>query len=362
MHFQYLLEKGNKALKTSDGVTAARAKFNGELVLGLRLPAGEKSRVVVFGASEYSHIQCGLDDIGLVASVNGGALLGSKQEALRLSFVNGDDRVTRETIIVDSHPTPVLAPNLMDLSDPFQTADLVIEADRPGASIFLGSSRRVDREPLYRLARGAGVEIGPGPKPQILNGPTVSVLYVEEKHADDWLSTYKTNASGDVWDGANYRIGKAHDLPVEDGSLDFIFSSHVVEHLYNPLGHFDHWRSKLKSGGLVLAVIPASDGTKDFVFPPTSILDLVEEHKSGQYAAPISAYRRWVRALQPHHNDPDAVADQYFADKFSIHVHVYDFITINNLLRRCVQSHGYSGYRVYYKRNSKDFLVALKAA
>ena len=34
---------------------------------------------------------------------------------------------------------------------------------------------------------GKGVEIGPGPKPQIHNGPDTQVLYVEEMPAERWV-------------------------------------------------------------------------------------------------------------------------------------------------------------------------------
>lgn len=236
----------------------------------------------------------------------------------------------------------------------------MFEIDRPAADVFLGTSRRVPRDALLRLARGVGVEIGPGPRPQVQNSRHTRVTYVEEMPAERWLEIYRNDVSPDAWARQGYVLGKAHDLPVADGSLDFVFSSHVLEHLWNPLGHFEHWRRKLKPGGVVLAVVPAADGTKDFMLSPTTIDQLVEEHASGRFDIPYADYERWVREHR-FPGDHASLAKQRYEERYSIHVHVYDWVTITDLLRRCVAKHGYSAFRLHYKRNSKDFVFALRA-
>jgi hypothetical protein len=75
----------------------------------------------------------------------------------------------------------------------------------------------------------------------------------------------------------------------------------------------------------------------------------------------LSAYAHWVRHHRPHLADPDGTAQELYDEKFSIHVHVYDFVTINILMRRLVAAHGYDAFRVRYKRNAKDFILALRA-
>ena len=62
---------------------------------------------------------------------------------------------------------------------------------------------------------------------------------------------------------------------VEDGSLGFIFSSHVFEHLANPLGHLEHWYAKLRHGGLIVGIVPDVGGSKDYVFEPCSVTGLL---------------------------------------------------------------------------------------
>lgn len=48
--------------------------------------------------------------------------------------------------------------------------------------------------------------------------------------------------------------GDAMALPGLD--WDYIFSSHCLEHLVDPIGAIEHWRSKLRSGGLLFLYLP----------------------------------------------------------------------------------------------------------
>ncbi len=360
MHLHYLLDRGNRSVSASEGVAPARRRVEGETMLGIAMPAGRPSRLTLVGASAHPHF-AGLEDLGFGVTVESPGPAPVGPECITVSWVAGTQRVSRVTSVHADAYTRLLVPNLLDLPDPFARADLVIDCPGLAQEVFIGSSGATPRQALYRLAQGTGVEIGPGPRPQIHNSETTRVTYVEEVVAEEWAALYRQDASAEAWKHPDYRIGKAHQLPVADGSLDFVFSSHVLEHLYNPLGHFDHWRQKLRPGGLVLGVVPAVEGTKDFVQPTTRLLGLVEEHRAGGFAVPLSAFETWVSAMQPGHRDPLALARKHYEQRLSIHVHVYDYVTINNLLRHCVQAHGYSDYRLFFKRNAKDFVFALKA-
>lgn len=52
---------------------------------------------------------------------------------------------------------------------------------------------------------------------------------------------------------------KADDLRVPDESLDFVFSSHCLEHLENPVAVIENWKSKLKPGGVLFLYLPHPD-------------------------------------------------------------------------------------------------------
>lgn len=51
--------------------------------------------------------------------------------------------------------------------------------------------------------------------------------------------------------------GDAMDLPL--GSWDFIFSSHCLEHLANPVAAVEHWRTRLKPQGVLFLYLPHPD-------------------------------------------------------------------------------------------------------
>lgn len=51
--------------------------------------------------------------------------------------------------------------------------------------------------------------------------------------------------------------GDAMALP--EGEFDFVFSSHALEHLANPVAALEHWKSRLKPGGVLFLYLPAAD-------------------------------------------------------------------------------------------------------
>lgn len=51
--------------------------------------------------------------------------------------------------------------------------------------------------------------------------------------------------------------GDAMALP--DGKFDFVFSSHCLEHLVNPIAALKHWQSRLRPGGTLFLYLPHPD-------------------------------------------------------------------------------------------------------
>lgn len=47
---------------------------------------------------------------------------------------------------------------------------------------------------------------------------------------------------------------EAYNLP--DRMVDYIYSSHCLEHLYDWVGALDYWTSKIKSGGVLFLYLP----------------------------------------------------------------------------------------------------------
>lgn len=51
--------------------------------------------------------------------------------------------------------------------------------------------------------------------------------------------------------------GDAMDLPL--GPFDYLFSSHCLEHLVNPIAALEHWKSRIKIGGVLFLYLPHPD-------------------------------------------------------------------------------------------------------
>lgn len=55
------------------------------------------------------------------------------------------------------------------------------------------------------------------------------------------------------------RWSEACDVKVEPESQDYVFSSHCLEHLENPIKALEHWLSKIKPGGVLYVYLPHPD-------------------------------------------------------------------------------------------------------
>lgn len=51
--------------------------------------------------------------------------------------------------------------------------------------------------------------------------------------------------------------GDAMNLP--EGPFDYVFSSHCLEHLPDPISALEHWRSRIKPGGTLFLYLPHPD-------------------------------------------------------------------------------------------------------
>lgn len=231
--------------------------------------------------------------------------------------------------------------------------DLQIEVIGQGEqAVFLAVHRALSRQWLFDSATGRGVEVGPGAQPQILPREGVDVSYLEQMPPDVWNQLYngggKYVSRPELWD--HYIVGNAQYLPVEDGSLDFLFSSHVFEHLANPIGHLRNWKVKMRPGGKVICVVPDLNGTKDAIQPRSSLAEWLEEDAAGTWAPVLHHYMRHLRRAA---DDEELVAAM--GRNESIHAHYYDNINCQVLLDHAVTALGYSDYLIEHTPNHKDF-------
>lgn len=356
MNIYEMLRRGDSDLIVSPEVKIAKREYYGEIWRGLLLPPGASIRLR--GALRFHTFRERPAHCNWTISAN----KAERAAGVGVKFVaaTGDTIITKSETIVDAWPRPLLLPWPLGRAPLPPDVDLVVHTPTtsPGG-VFLGVHRIISRAPLLAAACGRGVEIGPGANPQVLPRDGVDVSYLEQMPVSDWERLYPKAAARAIdrtlWN--RYLIGEAHDLPFADESLDFIFSSHVFEHLANPLGHLGHWHDKLRSGGTVLCIVPEIAGAKDGKQSPCMLQDLVDEYEKETWAPTIDHYRRYCAMNSPK-KDPAELMRQ----RRSIHVHFYTNGNMAALLERACQMFAYAGFHIQHSPNNKDFhFVAIKA-
>ncbi len=180
--------------------------------------------------------------------------------------------------------------------------------------------------------RGDGVEIGAFKTPI----PGIAPIYVDrfaEYAGEPTLADY---------------AGDACSLPFLDSSLDYVASSHVIEHVANPLAALCEWVRVLRHGGKIFAVVPDRRLTFDHSRPltpaghmladfrnrvgqndPTHIDDFVYGVDWAQYS-PQTAAADIARAR-------DALAARYRSavargEEINIHFHTFELESFAELI------------------------------
>jgi SAM-dependent methyltransferase len=68
---------------------------------------------------------------------------------------------------------------------------------------------------------------------------------------------------------------------IPDASYDLLLTSHVLEHIANPLRALDEWRRVVRPGGHLLLILPHRDNTFDHRRPITTLQHLREDAARG---------------------------------------------------------------------------------
>jgi SAM-dependent methyltransferase len=196
--------------------------------------------------------------------------------------------------------------------------DLVVRVATAGPLHLCVGPRATPRKEILPLLRGSGVEVGPGLAPSVRPQPGVEVRYVEKKHPAEWAATYaKRELTADeraLWD--HYVVDSARYLRAfPAGSLDFVFSHHVLEHLVDPIGTLARWWTRLAPGGVLAGVVPDQRFTFDWRQPPGTIEELRAQLGVESDEPSPAMYERWCR-----HTAPDTTPASLRARDYSIHV------------------------------------------
>lgn len=358
MNLFLLSEKQDKNLVLSPQATRKVRVVQRQTWRGFDIAPSETPQIRLSGASAFYPFYQKPEDAGWRLS---GLGLG-RAGRVRIAFTEpGTDTPAWEPveIVADANKlTPATLP--WTLGAPAKRAapvDLVMHVTKSGGPVFLGVHKALDRAPLIALCKGRGLEIGPGSAPQIMPAADVDVTYIEQKPPEEWRALYdrpgRTPFDAKLWE--RYRIGGADNLPVEDGSLDFIFASHVFEHLANPLGHLELWGRKLRKGGRIAAVVPDIAGARDYAAELSTLEEAVGEYEAGGMAPEDRHYARFS-AIRGGKDGGKSMR----AKGFSIHVHFYTHANMARLLEEAVRRFGFAGYAIVHTPNHKDFHFTLE--
>ena len=84
-------------------------------------------------------------------------------------------------------------------------------------------------------------------------------------------------------------VANGDNLPFKDGTLDYVLSSHVMEHFFDPVKALKEWHRVTRPGGYIFIIAPHMDRTFDRHREPTPVAELLERNKG---TIKISSYMR----------------------------------------------------------------------
>jgi SAM-dependent methyltransferase len=73
-------------------------------------------------------------------------------------------------------------------------------------------------------------------------------------------------------------VASGDDIPVASESCDFVVSSHVLEHFWDPIKALKEWHRIIVPGGYILAIIPHKERMFDRDKEPSSTTELIARH------------------------------------------------------------------------------------
>lgn len=73
-------------------------------------------------------------------------------------------------------------------------------------------------------------------------------------------------------------VAYGDNLPVENNSVDFVISSHVLEHIFDTIKAFKEWYRVIKPGGYIFIIVPITSQVPNETRPTTTLNELIRRH------------------------------------------------------------------------------------
>jgi SAM-dependent methyltransferase len=118
---------------------------------------------------------------------------------------------------------------------------------------------------IERFCRGRGAEIGPGKHPRCDPETTITI--------DRFTDNADASLRPDI-------VADAAHIPLCDGALDFLLSSHMLEHHQDTLRTLYEWKRVLKpNGGTLVLILPHYERTFDRFRAVTRLRHHIEDYE-----------------------------------------------------------------------------------
>ena len=138
------------------------------------------------------------------------------------------------------------------------------------------------RRGLTRHLVGSGIEVGPGHVPLVESNRWLEVRYLDRWDPGRNAELFP-ELEGETFPKPDLVVDLNREAmgPVGSESEDFIVSSHVLEHLANPLRAIDDFHRVLRPGGTLLILLPDRRRTFDEDRLPTALEHVVADFEAG---------------------------------------------------------------------------------
>jgi SAM-dependent methyltransferase len=174
------------------------------------------------------------------------------------------------------------------------------------------------RNYLGGLARGEGVEFGPGNRPLPVR-LDAQVTFIDKFHPAQPNCTRDDDFEFMPIDIVD-QIESMSTVP--DESQDFIIASHVIEHTPNPIGAMINANRTLRPSGKLILIVPDKERTFDRVRSATDISHLLDDHRQQDHGRDLEHYVEHYREVVKASDWPGAAITAWQAGE-DIHYHCF---------------------------------------
>ena len=115
-----------------------------------------------------------------------------------------------------------------------------------------------------------------------LHGVEIGASRQNSFHLKRSINVDFSDEQGGLWQDKNCEpavvnlVALGDDLPFKPGTLDYVLSSHVIEHFFDPVKALKEWHRVIKPGGYIFIIAPHMDRTFDKNREPTTVQELLD--------------------------------------------------------------------------------------